>query len=439
MPIQNLPSELQPAIQEGYLEREFQDGLQSVLSFRSIADRETFANQIGETITKTRVGLKPPIETPANPATNTNLDNGMTPSSYALEQYTLGIDMYCDTIDLNIATSRVAIKELFLKNARNNGVQAAQTLDRLARNKLFNAYLGGNTWATREGKVAEGRQAIELPVDDIRGFESVMVDGRMVSVSEQYSAVVSIGETSGTLIGVKRDEKNTSTSLGGISGRLLIESLSNKVPVKSPVIHLNAPSLVRANNRNTTAELKANDKLTLDAILDAQATLRNNTAMVNQTFKLFLDNQSMRQLFADPQFQMMYQGQYRSDAIQSGRIVHLAGIDFVPTTEVWVQEVGGYAIRRPILVAPGALIEGEFSGMQAVMSQDYGDAGEVHFVNGVAQVTRGSIDRLQQIIAQSWFWIGGFAVPSDATADKRIIPTANDAWYKRAVVIEHAG
>ena len=94
MLIQNLPDELQPAIQEGYLAREFQEGLQSVLSFRSIADREIFANQIGETITKTRVDLKPPVEMPANPATNTNLDNGMTPSSYALEQYTLGIAMY---------------------------------------------------------------------------------------------------------------------------------------------------------------------------------------------------------------------------------------------------------------------------------------------------------------------------------------------------------
>jgi hypothetical protein len=42
------------------------------------------------------------------------------------------------------------------------------------------------------------------------------------------------------------------------------------------------------------------------------------------------------------------------------------------------------------------------------------------------------------VISQTWTWIGGFAAPSDSTADQRIIPTANNAYYKRAVVIEHA-
>jgi len=157
MAIQNLPPELQSAIQEGSLAREFQQGLASVLSFRMIADREIFPNQVGETITKTRVGFKPPVETPTDPGKNTGFDNGMTPASYALEQYTLGIDMYCDTTHLDIATSQVAIKSLFLQNAYNNGVQAAKTLDRLACNTLFDAYLGGHTCTIREAKVVEGR------------------------------------------------------------------------------------------------------------------------------------------------------------------------------------------------------------------------------------------------------------------------------------------
>jgi hypothetical protein len=367
MSIQNLPAALQPAIQEGFLEREFQQGLQSDVSFRSIADREIFPNQIGETITKTRVGLKPPIETPADPTTNSNFDNGMTPSSYALEQYTMSIAMYCDTIDLNIATSQVAIRSLFLQNARNNGIQAAQTLDRLARNTLYDNYLGGHTWTLREAKTVEGRQGVELAVDDVRSFEQVMVNGKLVPVSEQHPAVVRIGEASGLLINVKRDAENRSSSFRGLSGTLFVTSLSNKVPPKSPIVHAHAPSLIRVNGRQSTRDLQAGDKLTLDAILDAQACLRNNTAMVSETFKLFLDNQSMRQLFADPQFQSVYHGQYRATPYQRGQIVHLAGIDFVPTTQGEVREVGGYAIRRPILVAPGALIEGEFAGMQAVI------------------------------------------------------------------------
>jgi hypothetical protein len=54
-------------------------------------------------------------------------------------------------------------------------------------------------------------------------------------------------------------------------------------------------------------------------------------------------------------------------------------------------------------------------------------------------VTREPIDRLQQIIAQSWYWIGGFCAPSDTTTTPTTVPTATNANYKRAVMLEHIG
>ena len=54
-------------------------------------------------------------------------------------------------------------------------------------------------------------------------------------------------------------------------------------------------------------------------------------------------------------------------------------------------------------------------------------------------LTREAIDRLQQIIAQSWYWIGGFCAPSDTTTTPNTIPTATNAAFKRAVVVEHIG
>jgi len=48
--------------------------------------------------------------------------------------------MYGDTIDLNTVTQKVGIKSQFMQNAKANGIQAAQSLDRIARNKLFAAY-----------------------------------------------------------------------------------------------------------------------------------------------------------------------------------------------------------------------------------------------------------------------------------------------------------
>ena len=95
-------------------------------------------------------------------------------------------------------------------------------------------------------------------------------------------------------------------------------------------------------------------------------------------------------------------------------------------------------VRRPILCAPGALVEGDFAGMAERAVDTAGKNSVVQTVDDVVQVVRAPIDRLQQIVAQSWFWIGGFAVPTDATATSNIIPTASPTYYKRAIILEHA-
>ena len=121
MGIQNFPAVLQPIIQQGYLEREFHQALTSRLGYRACADREDIAVGIGETLTKTRAGLKPTVTVPISPSTNSNLDNGLTPSNWGVEQYTITINHYAATSDLNMVTSRVGIASQFLQNAYTNG------------------------------------------------------------------------------------------------------------------------------------------------------------------------------------------------------------------------------------------------------------------------------------------------------------------------------
>ena len=139
MGIQNFPATLQPIIQQGFLEREFEHALVSRLGYRACADREAIAVGIGETLTKTRAGLKPTVVVPLGAATNTNLDNGLTPGTWGVEQYTITINHYAATTDLNMVTSRVGIASQFLQNAYTNGEQAARSLDELARNALYAA------------------------------------------------------------------------------------------------------------------------------------------------------------------------------------------------------------------------------------------------------------------------------------------------------------
>lgn len=450
MPIQNMPAALQPIIQQGFLEREFHDGLTSALGFRAVADREPVAINVGETVTKTRTGLKAPVTTPMNPANNTNLDNGLTPSQFTIEQYTLAINQYGDTMDLNVVTSQVGIANQFLKNAQTSGIQARQSLDRIARNALFDAYMGGNTRV----RTTLGAPAATISVDDVRGFNTVLVNGQFVAVSAGTPASVLVGGNTYSLIGVVVDGANVSTAPRGISGTL---TFSGNVTVAdgtalNGVAHLNAPGLVRPNGKWTggsaagaltaVSALAATDVLTLGTIEDAVALLRNNTGMQDEMFNLFLDNVSMRQLFADQDFKLMYQGQYGSAEAKKGQVFQLMGTNFIPTTEAFVQAAGGGVVpkvRRPILCAPGSLVEGDFAGMEEKAKDMGGTNSEAYESDGVMQIVRAPLDRLQQIIAQSWFWIGGFVAPTDATANSNIIPTAGAQYLKRSVVIEHAG
>ena len=118
----------------------------------------------------------------------------------------------------------------------------------------------------------------------------------------------------------------------------------------------------------------------------------------------------------------------------------MLGLRFIPTTEAYVQPhptIAGAVVRRPIVVGQGALIEGDFAGMAA---EDVAPRDAVVSVgDGIAMVTREPIDRLQQIIAQSWYWIGGFCAPSDTTTNPSVVPTATNAAFKRAVMVEHMG
>ena len=136
MGIQNFPASLQAIIQQGFLEREFEHALTSRLGYRAIADREKFAVGIGETLTKTRAGLKPSVTHAGgrHRATRTSI-TAWCRAGWGVEQYTITLNHYAATTDLNMVTSRVGhCGDQFLQNAAINGEQASRSLDELARN-----------------------------------------------------------------------------------------------------------------------------------------------------------------------------------------------------------------------------------------------------------------------------------------------------------------
>ena len=443
MGIQNFPVSLQALIQQGFLEREFQHALQSRLGYRAVADREKFAVGIGETLTKTRAGLKPSVTTPLAPATNTNLDNGLTSTNFAIEQYTITINHYAATTDLNMVTSRVGIADQFLLNAAINGELAARSLDELARNALFASYFGGNSRV----RTTLGSAGPAVAVDDVRGFQTVFANGVQVPVGGSSSLTATIGANTYTVVGVSVDSTNVSTAPGGISGVL---AFSGNVSVSdatsgNTVTAATASAIIRPNGRgNTTQIVPGSSGVNLDiaSLLTAVAILRQNAVPeIDGAFNCYLDPVSAKQLFGDQAFRQLFQGATSANQVfKRGMINDFLGLRFIPTTEAYVQShptIAGAVVRRPIVCGKGALLEGAFAGIAA---EDVRPAASiVNIIDDVAMVTREPIDRLQQIIAQSWYWIGGFCVPSDVTTNPQTIPTATNSSFKRAVMIEHNG
>ncbi|GAC1584286.1 MAG: hypothetical protein NVS3B5_18930 [Sphingomicrobium sp.] len=446
MAIANFPAALQPIIQTGYLERRFQQALRSVRRYRLVAEQEPFAVRIGESLTKTRAGLLGAVTQPMTAAQATNptgasmLDNGLTPDTYAMEQYQITIARYAKTMNLDLVGDQVGLANQFVQNAVALGENAARSLDDIARNALFSAYLGGNTRV----RVTLGAAGPTISVDDIRGFQTTAVNGVQQTVSATYPMNVTVGSNVYSLTSATPDGTNVTTAPGGgISGTLTFGSSVTVADgtAGNAVVAATAPSIIRPAGRATSAALQASDVLTMANLLDAKAKLELNAVpKIDGFYHLYLDPVSSRQLFADSDFKLLFQGATAEQAeYRAGEITNsFLGLRFLPTTEALVQahpSIAGAVIRRPIICGQGALIEGNFAGNMVAPSA----LAETMMVDGIAMVTREPLDRLQQEIAQSWIWIGGFCAPTDLTTTPSSVSTATNAAFKRSVVLEHIG
>lgn len=473
------PTVIQGLLQQNFLERELEEGLDSILAYRGLVVEETVPARIGETLTRTRKGRRAPITAPMNLANNSGIDNGLSSANgvFSIEQYTFSLQEYADTTDLNLMAEQAEIVRQFLNNARNLAVQAAQSLERICRQKLFNAYLGGNTrtivdpgsgivasTSAQPASITSGTTTAGIHVDDIRGFQTVLVAGAVTPVSS--SAVLPTVFTKSTgvtgTLEVQLATPYSAVSLGYQSGKSALdvtttpEAVPGILTIKNTggstwtigagdaLVASTAPLIMRPFGRRTTPDIKASDVLTMGILADAMAYMRDNGVppMDDGTFHILLNNTSMRQLWADPDFKSMAQGRGAGDPVYRDMdIVTLLGMTFIPTTETYIHQISGNAfkVQRPIICGAESIIQGNYEGMQTWLSESGIDASQVAMVDGVVQIVREPLDRLKQIVAQSWTWIGDFAVPTDLTATPTIIPTASGAAYKRAVVIEHAG
>lgn len=252
--------------------------------------------------------------------------------------------------------------------------------------------------------------------------ETVTINGCAITLNH-YAAITDlnmvtsrVGIASQFLLNAAINGEQASRSLDELARNALFQTY-----LKMPIL--------RPNDRATMNDLQDGDLFTMGLLLNAVAQLRQaEVPEIDGVYNCYLDPISARQLFADHDFRQLFHGATSANQVfQRGMINDFLGLRFIPTTEAYVQShpsLAGKVVRRPIIVGYGALIEGDFAAMHAAEIRP--DDALVSVIDGVAMVTREPIDRLQQIIAQSWYWIGGFGCPANA-----------EGKHTRAVVLEH--
>jgi hypothetical protein len=414
-----LPVGVRAIIQDGFLEAAFDNALRPDFMFPSLADVESIPGQKGQRVTRTRTGLLTPQTTP--------LTGDPAADNYSIEQFSGVLDQYGNSMDTNMLGSGVAQASKFVQDISTLGINAGQSLNRLARTRLYGAYGGGRSWCA----VADGASNTAFTVQSVDGFEFVLVNGVPTAVSASNPLAVTINGVANTITGVNR------------ATRVLTLGTARVDVLGDPIIAANAPVTIRPNARASAFNLIGTDVATVGIFFDAVARLRTMAVppLPSGNYQAHVDATTMRQLLSDAEFRQAFQGQGPAGDYTAGRITVFGNIEFVINIETPTVSGDGMTVtgRRPIVCGGGSLISMPLEN-QGMLLDGTGveDVPGISLVDAagsgieVVLIVRPPQDRLQQVVSSSWAWTGDFAVPTDATG------MADAALVKRAVVIEHA-
>jgi len=464
MAFENFPTVLQDIFQSNMLARRFEMQLGAKNAYRRTAFRLPVPVRSGESITYSRSGRISPVLSDLNPSANTGQDNGVTGiggvgaanPTYPFEQWSVSIGMSPYFLDLNIIQNKETIADVFKQNQDNLAENAALSLDLRVMATAFGSYLSGSTFV----KTDQGGAGTTVEVDNAVGLDKAFATtsiggntfptGAPVAVSAGNPLSVTITHTNATVetntvIGVLADTSNTSyeKAVGGYSATLTFgTATSADLEVGCTITASDAPQIYRPNGKPNAYEIASTDTIGAQLIINAVAELRANNVpspLIDGTYPCYIDPIVDAQFFTDPQYQIMSQGQFKSADFVNGRVSPNFGVTFVPTTNSPAFTGNGVKLRHAIITGEKYVQQSPFAGTEeALKSMPDMGVSKFDFVDDIVFVQRMPLDRAGQILSSGWYWIGGYAAPTDATITSAVIPSASAARYKRAVVVQVA-
>ena len=437
-------------IQSNTLQRVFRDALFPNLLFRMEAMRELWPTHLGGTSTFTRPGLIKPRTRPAVA--------GVDPvgKTYGIEQWSATAMKWNDSIDTNMPTSYLQLASAFMRNIHQLGLQAGQSMNRVVRDKGYNAYVAGNTVTDTLANSA----ATTIHVVNLTGFTTNLFGGSQQPVSSTNPINISlpgIGYT-GQVTAAAPDTAGDPIHGGTLT---ITPALAVALPARSSVITSKASQIVYSGGGTSVDAIDSSDTFAVRDVRTAIGILRYNNVPAHEDgfYHWHLDSQSELQVFGDNEWQRLNQslpdyvhykrfclgvfGQsvfYRNNEAPT---VQTCDPDPIDGNTHGFETVNGASIqlRRPICTGQ-VWIEEKYLDQSQFISQAgiMGKVGDFAVTNNGVQVIteeirlimRAPIDKLQENTSTTWQFCGDWAVPTDELSP----PTT--ATFKRAVCVVHS-
>ncbi len=459
-----VPPQVVDLQQKGLIERDFHDALYPNLGFRAEALWEKWEPGQGSEVFMSRPGLLKPRTKP--------LPAGQDPQPQAVpyEQWVARLQQYADAVDTHMPTSVTSSSDLFLNNVKMLGLQAGQSINRVARNALVKPYLSGNTVLT----AVAGSTDTVLQVAALNGFTDVVVPGvntapKNVSPANPLSVTLGVpGSSTARVVSVVGTNPLDASDPEGPGTLILSGTVGGSgFAARAPVTSAYASTIIRAGGAASVDGISASDTFVLQLAINAVGKLRRHNVQPHEDgfFHAKISTDGNSQIFADPVWQRLNQSLPDGLAYSQGFVGHTSGITFAMDNETpdylnsgdristgtnafYSQDIGaettnesGINIGRIIITGKGAIYEkGLDEGDFVTEAGLNGKIGEFNVINnGLSIMTerirltiRSPVDRLQQNVSSAWSITTAYGVPSDATAQ------TGPQRYKRAIVIEFA-
>lgn len=441
------------AIQDRTLVRVFRDSLFPRLLYRAEAGSEIWPANLGDNQTFTRSGLMRPTTRPLVPGQDPK------PKTWNAEQWEVSAQQWGDSIDTHMPTNYTSLASTYLRNMHQLGLHAGQSINRVVRDRIFNAYCAGNTVV----RIAVGA-GVTVPVVSLLGFTKRLFNGRPTPVSPTNPlpiVIISGGvPTNFNVVGFTSDFAGDEIH----SGVLTLSAAHAGLAARDIVLAVNRSQVINSGGSVSIDGIASGDHFTMADIRSAVAQLRTNNVPTHEDgqYHCHLDPTSESQIFGDNEFQRLNQSlpdfvHYREMALAKvlGTVFYrnteaptLATVDQDPEFGftfgpelVNVPSAGSpVEIHRPFFSGQGYLEEKRVPEEQYISEAGIqGKIGEFAITNngiavmteGIRLILRAPQDRLQQQTASSWSISGGWALPTDAESK------TSPADYKRGVVVQH--